>query len=736
MAKLLCFTSLESRMPSTIGKLTFDHYLDLIQNLISKMGFRSIRVVEKSKRDEKALIKAEKRDEFGTRLSYLIYVEKTPSSRLLGIEDVQRAKMLMEAHEADRLIYVSTSRFAPNVEGSTDPKVKLIDLGELNRLLREYGIEYRAAKVDEKLDVSSILRRLRSYSPPDFDVYSRTTEEVLYKVYSKLREAGLQPGDAVVKEIILEVEPLYKVDWVAEGRDYYGNEVDETGTVYIGPDGEIYTPSLISRLFKRGEEGRTPALLRLKKSRRRIAPRDFPKLLRGVKLMEVGRLERDRVKAMSLVKDFISGRLDISRDKVRIMNVEKFLVGTKWIIYLETRSGLGNLRYYEINDLVSEPELPVMSRDELEDEIVSWFASRYGEVCDVEKVEFDGLWADFWVSSPQHVGRIRIHRTTGRVADYSIYLGREAITRLAEERLGGRVVSLSRLEETYEILLERDEEYLYALASAEDGSIMETSRVSVSALEEMALESISKELSEFEWMASSVRVESPRHLIVDLSSRGGSAEYRYDLRYGSGKLSRVEVNEDGAAEMIRSAFPSMDLTSLERSREGYVARLEDRCWTKEVVLSFNGAKMEVVDSRMKRECAMEVARLEWERKYGVVPEIVSAEFRGGMWSIEGLVEGWEYRAVLTKEGVPREISRRMSRELAVQKARSLVEGAREVEVRASTSSPAWIVKLKVEDGGTVYLKMDWESGSVVDRERFSGLKGKLKEKIVVSRRFS
>ncbi len=84
----------------------------------------------------------------------------------------------------------------------------------------------------------------------------------------------------------------------------------------------------------------------------------------------------------------------------------------------------------------------------------------------------------------------------------------------------------------------------------------------------------------------------------------------------------------------------------------------------------------------------------------------------------------------------REISRRMSRELAVQKARSLVDGAKEVEIKESTSSPAWIAKLRMEDGGSVYLRIDWESGNVVDKERFSGLKGKLKEKIAVSRRFS
>ncbi len=724
-------------MPSAFKQWTFDHYLNLILDLVSKMGFQGIETIEKSKRDERALLRAEKKDEFGTRLSYLIYIEKTHPSKQIGLEDVLRVKMFMEAHDADRLIFISTSHFVSSVKENVDPRVKLIDLGELINLLHKYGIRFRTAEVSEKkFDISSILRGLRSYSPPDYTIYSSTTEEVLYKIYSKLRYEGLLPRDVMVKEIILEVEPLYKVDWVAEGRDYHGSEVDESGTVYVGPDGEIYTPSFLSHLLKRGEEGRTPALLRLRKSRRKIAPGDFPKLLKGVKLMEVGRLERDRVKAMSLVKDFISDKLDINRDKVRIMDVEKLLVGTKWIIYLETRAGLGNLRYYEINDVVSEPELPVMSQEELEDEVVSWFASHYSEMCDMERMELEGLWASFWVSSPRHVGKVRIHRTTGRIADYSIYLGKEAITRLIEERLSGRVISLSRLDETYEILLERNEEYLYTLASAEDGSVMETSKIGVRALEEMALDRISKELPEFEWAASSIRVESPRHLVVGLSSRGGSAEFQYDLKYGSGKLSKVEVNKDGAIEMIRSAFPSMDLDSLERSREGYVARLEDMCWTKEVLLSFSGANMEITDSRMKRECATEVAKLEWEKKYGISPEAITAELRGEKWSIEGLINGWEYRAVLTKEGVPREISRRISRELAVQKARSLVDGAREVEIKASTSSPAWIAKLKTEDGGSVYLKIDWESGNVVDKERFSGFRGKLKEKIVVSRRFS
>ncbi len=32
--------------------------------------------------------------------------------------------------------------------------------------------------------------------------------------------------------------------------------------------------------------------------------------------------------------------------------------------------------------------------------------------------------------------------------------------------------------------------------------------------------------------------------------------------------------------------------------------------------------------------------------------------------------------------------------------------------------------------------MDWESGEIVDKERFTGWKDKLKEKVAVSRRFS
>lgn len=725
-------------MASSLRSLTFDAYVNLIVDLLSRMGFEGVKIAEKSQKRGKAILIAEKKDEFGSVVKYLVSLVG-PTGKRVGAEEVRTAIMLMEAYEADRLIVVSSSHFTEEARREAKAGVRLIDVNGLLSLLSKYGVNVTTPSISRgrRVDIPSIIRRLKTYSPPDFPIYSSTTEEVLRKVYSKLREKGLMPEEVLVKEMILEVEPLYRVEWVASGRDYSGDEVDESGTVYIGPGGEIYTPSFLSSLLRRKEDTRTSALIRLKKSRRRISPGDFTSLLRGVKLREVGRLERDRVKAMSLVKDLISDQLEISRDKVRIADVEKVLVGTKWVIYLETPSGLGEIRYYEVNDLVSEPELPVMSQAELEEEVISWFASRYGELCDVERVELDGLWATFWVTSPQHVGKVKIHRTTGRIAEFHVYLGRDAVTKILEERLGGRVLSLSRMEDVYEALLELDEEYVFVRASAEDGGLLEMNRIQTSLLKEMALDSISSKLPVFEWSVTSLDFETPKHLSVVLTSIGGTARFRYDLSIGEGRLIHVEVNEGGAAEMIRSAFPRMELVSLESEGDHYLARLEDKCWAKEVAVPKDGRGVEVMDSRIKRVCAEEIALSEWEKRYGVRPNVVSAEYRSGKWSIEGIADGWEYRIILSKDGALERVERRISRELAIQKARSLITDAREVEVRESRSSPrAWIIRLRTDKGDSVYLKMDWESGEIVDKERFSGWKGKLKEKVVVSRRFS
>ncbi len=55
-----------------------------------------------------------------------------------------------------------------------------------------------------------------------------------------------------------------------------------------------------------------------------------------------------------------------------------------------------------------------------------------------------------------------------------------------------------------------------------------------------------------------------------------------------------------------------------------MAKLEDKCWIREIIVPEDGSKLEVVERRVKRVCAEEVALSEWERKYGLRPNVVVA----------------------------------------------------------------------------------------------------------------
>jgi len=126
-----------------LNDLTKSQFVRLITRLLVKMGFKSIRRVERA-RDRGADIIAFREDPFGRLQKYAILCKKYAWYNNVRGRQVQVfCSMVREVHEADQGVFITTSNFSSDAKEIAERfPVELIGRQRIVELLNQYGVRF------------------------------------------------------------------------------------------------------------------------------------------------------------------------------------------------------------------------------------------------------------------------------------------------------------------------------------------------------------------------------------------------------------------------------------------------------------------------------------------------------------------------------------------------------------------------------------------------------------------
>jgi len=718
----------------TLHQLPWDEFEELIKQLLVKMGFEKVERVG-GPHDYGADVIAIKRDEFGTPVKYVVQCKRYSPDRSVGVADVQRLAGTLKTYGADRAVLITTSKFTRSaIRAASEMGIKLIDGQELESLITRHGLARKVSRRRaRRKTLESLILNLPRTNPPKWSVHARDVSEIVRIMLSELEKIGVRAEDLSLLRITLEAEPIYVVKWMCKARRRDGSIIDERGETFVGPEGEVRSHS--DRLGLRAPKGKTERidmLLKLVRKRSKIASREFSTKLRGVRVREVNRLQGDRQKAGSLVRKVVAHQLEVGEKKVVSLSVDKFLVGIKWTIELNVEAGNGIFEYDEIDQKISM-DLPNLGSEEIGERASAWFNAVYGEVPKIINILSDDYWAKLKIESKERVGEIKVHRVTGRVEPVQIFLRSDRVIELLEERHGMKVAAIELRDSTYYAILEGVESYAAVEVEAESGDEMRFSERLIDDIRRVSLDILRQRVPLEDWDIESMVSRLPSSLVIAAKARGGSSLVQYDIFAGEGRVIKINISREGAMRLAKAEFPGFELKEIRKQGSAYFINLQNEEMEVDIRV-LKAGELNVIDKRWRKKIAEAMAIRAWREKYGISPGAVVSRLDDN-WLVEGVCDGWRYEAVISRAekriSVRRMITREKAREIAINWVGSMPS---EIKIWLSKDEKSWIVRMVTEEI-IYYIRIDGESGQVLESEKLKGFSGKLKE-VIVKRRFS